>query len=124
MSVTSSTPVNSPATSADRLRAPLSRTSSALSYIILLGGIVTIAVTLHMVIASYSSVPFWDGWAQIGVVANGENPLSWAWLWRQHNEHRLLIQKLFLAADLRWFHARQTFLLTSILAVQFLHWLL
>lgn len=124
MSVTPSTAVNSPAAAADSPRTPLSRASLALSYAILAGGIVTVAITLHMVVASYSSLPFWDGWAQIGVVANGENPLSFTWLWRQHNEHRLPIQKVFLAADLRWFHARQTFLLTSILAVQFLHWLL
>ena len=101
-----------------------SRTSSALSWAILLGGIATIAVTLHLVNASYSSLPFWDGWTQIAVVANGESPFSGAWLWRQHNEHRLPIQKLFLAVDLRLVHARQAFLLASILAVQFLHWIL
>jgi hypothetical protein len=103
---------------------PLAHISVALSWVILLGGIVTMAVTLHLVIASYTSLPFWDGWMQISVLANGENPLSFAWLWRQHTEHRMPIQKLFLAADLRWFHARQTFLLASVLAVQFLHWLL
>jgi len=118
VSVAPSTAVNSPAAT------PLSRASSALSWAILLGGIATIAVTLHMVNASYSSVPFWDGWTQIAVVANGESPFSGAWLWRQHNEHRLPIQRLFLAADIRWFHARQAFLLASILVVQFLHWLL
>jgi len=101
-----------------------SRASAALSWLVLLGGIITIGVAAHTVLSSYSSLPYSDGWAQISVVANGENPLSLAWLWRQHNEHRLLIPKLFLAADLRLFQARQVLLLTSIFAVQFLHWML
>jgi hypothetical protein len=116
--------VNFPVADAGSPRMPLAHISSALSWVILLGGIITMGVTLHLVIVSYTSLPFWDGWTQIAVLANGENPLSFAWLWRQHNEHRMPIQKLFLAADLRWFHARQTFLLASVLVVQFLHWLL
>lgn len=55
-----------------------------------------------------SSLPFWDGWTQVTVLANDESPFSPAWMWRQHNEHRLPIQKLFLAADLRLFHTRHT----------------
>ena len=59
---------------------------------------------------------------QVEVAANGGNPLSPAWLWQQHNEHRLVIPKLFLAADLRLFQARQAFLLASIFVIQLLHW--
>src|SRR5208283_771091 len=92
------------------------------SYAILLGGVLTIAVTLYMVVVSYSSLPYWDGWTQVGVAAGGGNPLSPAWLWQQHNEHRLVIPKLFLAADLKLFQARQVFLLASILVIQLLHW--
>ena len=99
-----------------------SRTSSLLSYAILLGGILTIAVSLYMVVASYSSLPFGDGWTQIEVVARGNSPFSPAWLWQQHNEHRMVLPKLFLGVDLRWFRARQGFLLASILAIQLLHW--
>jgi hypothetical protein len=95
--------------------------SSLLSYAILLGGILTVAVTVYMVVISYSGLPYWDGWIQIDVAANGNNPLSPGWLWQQHNEHRLVLPKLFLAADLRLFQARQVFLLTSIFAVQLLH---
>src|SRR5271157_3207711 len=101
-----------------------SRALTALSCLILLGGIITMGIAAHTVLSSYSSLPYSDGWAQISVVANGENPLSLAWLWRQHNEHRLLIPKLFLATDLRLFQARQVLLLTSIFAIQFLHWML
>ena len=97
------------------------RIASVLSYAILLGGILTIAVTLYMVVVSYSSLPYWDGWTQVGVAATGQNPLSPVWLWHQHNEHRLVIPKLFLATDLRLFQARQVFLLASIFVIQLLH---
>ena len=92
-----------------------------LSYAILLGGIVTIAVALYMVVISYSALPYWDGWIQFDAVSNGHSPLSPSWLWQQHNEHRLVIPKLFLAADLRLFQGRQIFLLASIFVIQLLH---
>ena len=97
-----------------------SRASVALSYAILLAGLLTAGAAVYMVIASYSSLPSTDGWEQIDVALQGVNPLSPAWLWEQHNEHRIVIPKLFLAADLLRFRAEQKFLLTSILATQFL----
>ncbi len=98
-----------------------SRVQTALSYAILLGGILTIGLTVYMVVVSYSPLPWGDGWAQIDPLANGINPLSLHWLWGQHDEHRLVIPKLFLIADLRFFHARQVFLLISILVIQLAH---
>jgi len=76
---------------------------------------------LHIVITTYSSLPYWDGWTQIEVAANGRSPVSPSWLWEQHNEHRLVIPKLFLAVDLLFFRARQAFLLSSIFIIQLLH---
>ena len=99
----------------------LTHVSSMLSYLILLGGILTIAVTLYMVVISYSPLPYWDGWAEIYFASSGGNPLSPAWLWKLHNEHRLIIPKLLLAADLRLFRSRQIFLLASIFGIQLLH---
>lgn len=92
-----------------------------LSGAILLGGLLTIALAFCMVVISYTSLPWSDGWTQITVAASGDNPFSLHWLWRQHNEHRLLIPKLLLAMDLRWFDAQQKFLLAVIFAVQLLH---
>jgi hypothetical protein len=94
--------------------------STAFAWAILLGGIVTIAAAVYMVVVSYSSLPWDDGWIQIDPLVNGINPLSLHWLWAQHDDHRLVITKLFLLADLRMFHARQWFLLTSIQVIQFL----
>ncbi len=96
------------------------RISVALSYAILLAGLLTVSAAVYMVIASYSSLPSTDGWEQIDVALRGVNPVSPAWLWSQHNEHRMVIPKLFVAADLLLFRATQKFLLTSILATQFL----
>ena len=97
-----------------------SRSSVVLSYAILVAGLLTACAALHMVIASYSSLPSTDGWEQIDTAMRGVNPLSPAWLWTQHNEHRMVVSKLFLATDLLLFRATQKFLLSSILATQFL----
>ena len=99
------------------------RAVSILSYAILLGGVITIGLALYLVVISYSSLPYWDGWTEIFAAKDG-NPLSLSSLWRQHNEHRMPIPKLFLLADLRWFNARQVFLLASIFVIQFLQLLL
>jgi hypothetical protein len=95
------------------------------SYAILLGGLATIGFSAYLVVVSYSSLPYWDGWTQVSYAAHGGNPFTLDWLWKQHNEHRMPIPKLFLLADLRWFHARQVFLLASIFVIQLLQlWLL
>jgi hypothetical protein len=101
-------------------RSWLRSSSVALSYTVLLAGLLTASAAVYMVIASYSSLPSTDGWEQIDGALRGVNPLSPAWLWTQHNEHRMVIPKLFVAADLLLFRATQKLLLTSILATQFL----
>lgn len=42
-------------------------------------------------------------------------------LWAQHNEHRLVIPKLFYLADFYWFRGKNVFLFVSIIVVQALH---
>ena len=96
-------------------------TSSVLSYVILFGGIITIGVALYMVVVSYSSLPFWDGWMEVQAAARDRSLLSPAWLWERDNKHRVVVPKLFLAADLRLFQGRQIFLLASIFCIQLLH---
>ncbi len=103
-------------------QAATSRTTSALSYAVLFGGFLTIAVAFYLVVITYTSLPSSDGWIEIENVASGVNPWSPAWLWQQLNEHRWVIPKLFLAADLQLFQGRQIFLLASILVIQLLHW--
>ena len=100
------------------------RATSLLSYLILAGGIATIGVAAYMVVICYTRLPWSDGWTQIFVGARGENPFSLHWLWQQHNEHRLLIPKIFLALDLRFFAAEQKLLLFVIFTIQLLEWCL
>ena len=97
---------------------------SALSCLVLAGGIATLGIALYMVVLCYTPLPWSDGWTQIAIVAAGEKPFSLHWLWQQHNEHRLLIPKLLLGLDLEVFQARQGFLLASIFATQLLHFVL
>ena len=99
----------------------LARTSSILSYMILAGGLATIGVAAYLVVVSYSSLPYWDGWIQIKYAAERPQPGVLDWLWSQYNEQRLLIPKLFLLTDLLWFGARQKFLLASVFTIQLLY---
>jgi hypothetical protein len=57
-----------------------SRISCALSYAILLGGFLTTAVALYMVVTTYSSLQFWDERRRVEVTAKGSNPFSPVWL--------------------------------------------
>lgn len=98
-----------------------SRVAGLLSYLALFGGLITIGITVYLVIVTYSTLPYADGWDEVGAVAYGSSQLDPGWLWVQHSEHRLILPKIFLAVDLSLFHASQTFLLASILALQFLH---
>jgi hypothetical protein len=95
--------------------------SSILSYAILFGGILTIGVALYMMVVTYSSLPYSDGWLQVEAAARGEGLLSSAWLWERDNEHRMVVPKLFLAADMGLFQGRQIFLLVSIFGILLLH---
>ena len=94
---------------------------NVLSWILILCGIATIGLAIYVTTVSYSSLPYSDSWREIDPVVLHISPIAPDWLRAQINEHRLVLPKLFLAADLRWFHARQTFLLVSILVIQFLH---
>jgi hypothetical protein len=120
--VNSTLAISKPETGADAepWKTRILRASAPFSWAILLAGIITIGVAVYMVAVSYSSLPWDDGWIQVEPLVNGINPYSLHWIWAQHDDHRLVFTKLFLLADLRLFHARQWFLLTSILVIQLL----
>src|ERR1700757_1699844 len=99
-----------------------SAVANALSYAALVAGLGTIFVSAYLVIVSYSSLPHWDIWdTQISLAARGGSVSLLHWLWQQEDQHRLVIPKLFLLADLHWFHAAQKSLLASIFIIQLLH---
>ena len=116
---TSATPIEQSTATQSTLR---SRISYVLSCAVLVGGITTVLVAAHLVVVSYSSLPHWDIWdTELDFAVHGGSQDRAHWLWKQENQHRLVIPKLFLLADLRWFHATQTFLLVSIFVIQLLH---
>src|SRR5438132_621057 len=42
-----------------------------------------------------SNVPSWDGWDMVPTLT-GAQPVTWSWLWSQHNEHRVPLPRLIL----------------------------
>lgn len=91
--------------------------TAALSWILLAGGVAAAVNATYLVVASYMRVPFWDGWAVIYFLAHPDRSVL-SWLWAQHNEHRILVPKLILLFDYRWFHALGIFPLALILTLQ------
>jgi hypothetical protein len=100
----------------DRSNATAPYSSELLSYLVLFAGLATAFVSAHMVLSTHSSLPHWDEWELVDRVASGK-PLSIAWLWAQHNEHRILFSKLLFLADLRFFRGAQVLLLASIFLI-------
>lgn len=59
-------------------------------------GLMTVAAMLY--VARYgSNVPSWDEWDMVPVLT-GNQPVTWDWLWSQHNEHRVPVPRLLLLA--------------------------
>ena len=90
-----------------------------LSWGVLLAGVGAGIATAYIVITTYSPVPHWDDWSLFNHLAD-RGGWSLAWLWAQHNEHRIFVTKLFFLLDVDLFHGTQTFLLISIFLVQLL----
>jgi hypothetical protein len=85
-------------------------------------GAVTLYValtTLTALASARQSAPFQDQWSFIGeYAAVVENGLSFEWLWRQHNEHRILLPRLVFLADLSWARGSNLLNHAVILALQ------
>jgi hypothetical protein len=66
-------------------------------------------------------LPFWDHWVLFIELASGHGHYSLAQLWQLHGEHRIVLPRLFLLADLYFFKATGTALIVSILTFQAFH---
>ncbi len=121
MSSSAVTSVPTQTVSSDCVRTRLVQAANVLSYGVLAGGTITIALAIYIAVLGHSKLPYWDGWMQIDFAANEGPGHTLDWLWRQFNQHRFVIPKLFLLADLRWFRATQISLIVSNLCLQFLH---
>ena len=75
----------------------------------------TLILTWRAVLAGYSPLPFWDQWEE--VVASQ----YFSHLFEAHNEHRIVIPRVFFAIDSSLFAGRNLFLLAAIQLIQALH---
>ena len=92
---------------------------NVLSYIILLGGALSIAGAAYLTITSYTGIAFWDEWDTIRTLLATHRLFPVGWLFKQHNEHRMFLYKLLFLADLNLFHGRQVLLFVSMYVIQF-----
>lgn len=75
-----------------------------------------VVLTLRGVTARWNPIPFWDMWN--GDIAfwyrlqDGAGPIAF---WEQHNEHRIVLAKVFFWFDMQWFHGNGVLLIVSIL---------
>lgn len=90
---------------------------SVLSWLVLAGGLATVAAAIQLVVTGYMRAPFWDMWSPVDFWAHPDKSLLY-WLWAQHNEHRILVPKLILLLDYHLFKGRDIFVLAVNLMVQ------
>lgn len=96
-----------------------SRTEQFLSFLILVGGLITLLTGAKLILGARSTVPIWDEWQEIDAVAmapHHQPPISW--LWSQHNEHRVVFYRLLLLTDIRLFNGAHSISFWSMLVVQ------
>ncbi|HEX4228144.1 MAG TPA: hypothetical protein VHZ07_05705 [Bryobacteraceae bacterium] len=89
---------------------------------ILLLGVLALCFSASLCVRAYMPCPFGDEWWVITDIARGKGPQSLAWLWSQHNEHRIVITRLLIWLDLFVFGGTNKSLFIEIFVVQLLHW--
>ena len=99
-------------------------TIAACSWLLLVAGVSTAVVTGWLIIIGYSPTPYSDQWAFLVDLWQGKHWSSLAWLWQQHNEHRIPLSRVSVFADLAFFGGRSIFLFALTYLVLVLHWLL
>lgn len=78
--------------------------------------------TVSGIIGSFTLAPLWDEWAEVLWLKRfyaAQGHISD--LWRQHNEHRILLPRLFVLTDYFVFRGTRAFVLICILLLQAVH---
>ena len=71
----------------------------------------------HAIRETYAPIPYWDEWVEMNRWRTA--PDHWlAYLWSQHNEHRILFPRLVFLADWKWFQARDGLNLLAVGLIQ------
>lgn len=60
---------------------------------------------------NYSSVPYWDMWNGYLDFYTKISSGDWSAWWAQHNEHRIVLARVFFWLDIRYFHGQGWFLI-------------
>ena len=97
---------DSPARFEDLAENPVSRrgwilASMVLALVVLGFGAWTAWSTAATVHRTFSPVYFWDQWTVVSDLQRSNGVLPLSRLWAQHNEHRILVGRLALFADLK-----------------------
>ncbi len=95
-----------------------SGTAVLLSGMVLALGAAALLCAITLTVRTYMPCPFWDEWKFVNAIAEARGLLSWNWLWSQHNEHRLLITRLLILADLRLFGGKNISLFVEMYFIQ------
>jgi hypothetical protein len=97
--------------------------ATGITYLLLAFATLSVGIDLCVVARTASALPLLDHWMFLAPLAK-TGSYSLSDLWAQHNEHRLVIPKLFYLADFYWFRGRNVSLFIAIFVVQALHALL
>ncbi|MBC7488878.1 MAG: hypothetical protein H7240_01460, partial [Glaciimonas sp.] len=93
-------------------------TEKRISTLFLLSSIIFVGLAIIGGIRAYSPIPFWDMWdGYLGFyvkVTSGD----WSAWWAQHNEHRIVLARLFFWLDLAFFKGQGWFLIIVNYALQ------
>src|SRR5574340_505551 len=92
-----------------------------LSYAVLAAGLATVVFCAWFVVACYSPVPFVDQWIFIQELTTRGGDYGLDQLWKQHNDHRIVIPKFCYLLDMRLFGGTSAFLLVLIYLIQVFH---
>jgi hypothetical protein len=96
----------------------ISKIGTVLSYVILTAGLLSIVVAGYLVFVSHTRVPIWDEWGPIDSLVTAARPLPLSWFWSQHNEHRIVFERLLLLADFHFFHGNHWIFFAVMFATQ------
>ncbi len=91
----------------------LPKHSARLSSLTVLTALTALFVLLAVIggFRGYSPVPFWDMWKGYVSFLDQAGTGDWSAWWAQHNEHRIVLARLFFWADLNWFGGAGWFLI-------------
>ena len=96
----------------------LSRLTAFLAYALLAVGGATVVCAAYLMKAGYSIVPYWDELDVLSSYVTDSHQSVLSWIWRQHNEHRLLFYKTLLVLDMTFFRGRNCLMYLAIFCSQ------